>query len=349
MIRILLLFGFSVIASFSYSQLNNQGAITTEDLDFYLLQSFLAGDTKSRIALNHIGIQVRYQNSEYLITAVLEGYPAHAAGIERGDIIQTVDSEPFHPIHSFNVEQDSYGAYLPTTRAHELRVQRGNSTSAITLRPVFENLFDSYRSATANSVLEFSAGNKIIGYIRFWALSRSTSDMINYQELLSSLDHCDGIIFDLRNSFGFLDSQHLDLVFNDKENYFTVSEPADLNFNFAEISPNLEFNNYRKPIAVLLNEDTQGGPELFAYQLDKLERVVSLGSATPGRIGSFFVERSADATSINYRAAQEILIDGKRFEDVGNRPEIEVPFPYESTTRGDPQYDAAVNALLGII
>ena len=348
--RILLfIFIFTASATFVFAQTSNQRPVSSEDLEYYLLQSFLVADSKQRIALNHIGIQGRFEESGFLVTAVLEGYPAHAAGIDRGDVILSADNEPFHPVHSFNLERNGSGDFVRITSEHQLRIQRGDSSTELSLAPVYENLFDSYRSATANSVQEFSAGNKVIGYIRFWALSRSTNDIINYQELIRNLDHCDGIIFDLRNSFGFLDSQHLDLVFNDKSSYFSVTEPPNSGFNFAQISPVLEFANYRKPIALLLNEDTRGGPELFAYQLDKLERVVSLGNSTPGQIGNFALNNGNDRASIDYLSAEELLIDGNEFEGVGVNPEIEVQFEYENTTRGDPQYDAAVNTLLGII
>lgn len=346
---VIVIFIFTASATFGFAQTSNQRSISTEDLEYYLLQSFLVNDSKQRIAINHIGIQGRFEESGFLVTAVLEGYPAHTAGIERGDVILSADSEPFHPVHSFNLERNSNGDFISITNEHQLRVQRGDSSTELSLVPIYENLFDSYRSATANSVQEFSAGNKVIGYIRFWALSRNTNDLINYQELIRNLDHCDGIIFDLRNSFGFLDPQHLDLVFNDKSSYFSITEPPNTAFNFAQTSPALNSPNYRKPIALLLNEDTRGGTELFAYQLDKLERVVSLGNSTSGRIGNFALNNARDGASIDYLPAEELLIDGNEFEGVGVNPEIEVQFEYENTTRGDPQYDAAVNTLLGII
>lgn len=335
----------------SYGQVSHTETLSAadDDLNFYLLQSFLEADSKERIPLNHIGIQGRFQNSQFLVTAVLEGYPAHIAGIERGDIVLSIDKEAFHPVHSFNIERDSKGSFIPITSEHILSVQRGTDINELSLKPIFENLFDSYRSATANSVLEFSAGNKIIGYIRFWGLSRSSNDIISYQKLIRSLDHSDGIIFDLRNSFGFLDSQHLDLVFNDKDHYFFVAEASSVGVDFSQTSATLDFDNYRKPIALLINEDTKGGPELFAYQLDKLERVVSLGNSTPGLIGTFEVQKNENGSKIDYIPAENILIDNMPFEGIGIEPEIEVQFLYERTTRGDPQYNAAVNVLLGII
>ena len=46
---------------------------------------------------------------------------------------------------------------------------------------------------------------------------------------------------------------------------------------------------------------------------------------------------------------EEFYIDGQPFRDSAIIPEQLIPFPYENTERGDPQFDAAINALLGII
>ena len=310
-------------------------------LEQLLVQSFHANINAERVVLNHIGIEAVEVSNGYLVTVVLEGYPAHAVDIRRGDIIEKADGNPFHPIESFNSERDTNGDFLPEREEHILVLFRANDSMELSVIPVFENLYNSYRSATANSVLQFSAGNKTIGYIRFWALSRATADIINYRALLRELSGTDGIIFDFRNSLGFLDPQHLDLVFPTRDNYFTSSLENNSYTQFAENSPAFETTPYRKPIAVLLNRDTRGGTELFAYQLNKLQRVITLGEATRGEIGEYLFEDLSNG--------EEFYIDGQPFRDSAIIPEQLIPFPYENTERGDPQFDAAINALLGII
>ena len=310
-------------------------------LEQLLVQSFHANINAERVVLNHIGIEAVEVSNGYLVTAVLEGYPAHAVDIRRGDIIEKADGNPFHPIESFNSERDVNGDFLPEREEHILVLFRANDSMELSVIPVFENLYNSYRSATANSVLQFSAGNKTIGYIRFWALSRATADIINYRALLRELSGTDGIIFDFRNSLGFLDPQHLDLVFPTRDNYFTSSLENNSYTQFAENSTAYETTPYRKPIAVLLNRDTRGGTELFAYQLKKLQRVITLGEATRGEIGEYLFEDLSNG--------EEFYIDGQPFRDSAIIPEQLIPFPYENTERGDPQFDAAINALLGII
>ena len=310
-------------------------------LEQLLVQSFHANINAERVVLNHIGIEAVEVSNGYLVTAVLVGYPAHAVDIRRGDIIEKADGNPFHPIESFNSERDTNGDFLPEREEHILVLFRANDSMELSVIPVFENLYNSYRSATANSVLQFSAGNKTIGYIRFWALSRATADIINYRALLRELSGTDGIIFDFRNSLGFLDPQHLDLVFPTRDNYFTSSLEHNSYTQFAENSPASETTPYRKPIAVLLNRDTRGGTELFAYQLKKLQRVITLGEATRGEIDAYLFKDLSNGV--------EFYIDGQPFRDGAIIPEQLIPFPYENTERGDPQFDAAINALLGII
>lgn len=347
--KYVLLASVGLIITNTFAQTETQALLSDDDLNYYLVQSFLARDSKERIAINHIGMQGKLNVDGFLVTAVLEGYPAHISGINRGDVITAINGARFHPIESFNLERNKVGGFIPATTEQLLSLTRGASNLELSVRPIHENLFDSYRTATSNSVLEFSAGNKIIGYIRFWGLSRATNDMITYQNVLRSLDHTDGIIFDLRNSFGFLDPLHLDLVFTNRDTYFNFSDRENSETSFAELSPILNADPYRKPIALLLNQDTRGGSELFAYQLDKLERVISLGEATKGELGQFDSGNNQNDPGITYVISNELLIDGQSLEGIGIQPERIILYPYESITRGDPQYDAAINALLGII
>ncbi len=130
-------------------------------------------------------------------------------------------------------------------------------------------------------------------------------------------------------------------MFPTRDNYFTSALENNSYTRFAENSPASETTPYRKPIAVLLNRDTRGGTELFAYQLKKLQRVITLGEATRGEIGAYLFE--------DFSNGEEFYIDGQPFRDNAIIPDQLIPFPYENTKRGDPQFDAAINALLGII
>lgn len=331
-----------LLAQLAMAQTIESQRLSDDSLEYFLVQAFQASKAEDRLALNHIGIEATATDGGYLVTAALEGYPAHQAGIERGDKIIELDGAPFHPVYSFN----SRGfIFKRSTGKHLLEFERSGNTETVEITPVFENLYDSYRSATLNSVQEFSLGNKTISYIRFWGLSRSTSDLFTLEQIMRSFAGSDGMIVDLRNSFGYLSSTHLDLFARNGRGYFDASGSSNRHAAIMQGFPIATSRPFTKPIVVLVNSETRGGAELLAYGLSKLGRITTLGQNSPGRIGSY---SSSDA-SLEYSSAEETLIDGQGFETIGVVPKEVIPFPFTQSSRSDPQFESAVDILLGII
>ena len=361
----------------NYSAAADPESLTSLDTAFYRVQSF---DTKAGakpLAINHLGIETKQAaDGGYLITAALEGYPAHAAGLERGDIVLRIDGADFHPLLSLN-SHAAESQFRPHSAPAELTYRRGATVLTARVEPVFESLYDSYRSATFNSVLSFAAGNKVIGYVRLWALTRETGDLVTLSQLLQSLHDTDGIVLDLRNSYGYLASEHIDLFRASRSDFLSISLVGKPNSNAIEHERNRllparqrddTLRAYRKPIAILIDSSTRGAAELLAYQLAKLDRVTTVGEPTLGRLGSYqrdggvetLVEnsvenlennlnKSLDGGFLDYSAADRVLIDGNVFEGIGVKPKRNAPFPFETVSRGDPQFQVAVNVLMGVI
>ncbi len=335
------------------AQIDGDGLIPDSELEFYLLQAFDADTAAQRIALNHIGIQVALINNAYIVSAALEGYPAHLAGIQRGDQIVSVDGQPFHPINSFNSRASNSSQFSPAANSYEIIFSRRGNAETVQLSPVYENLYDSYRSATIESVQVFSSGNKTIGYLRLWGLSRTTADLFTLEKIVGLFEHCDGLIIDLRNSYGYLSSKHLELFVANGRAYFSSSSPTNSHSNIAHGFAALNGRPYRRPLAVMINSETRGGAELFAYGLAKIERVITLGEITAGEIGYYSDDSGTltegDGRTLRYIPADKLRIDGLEFEDVGVIPEESVPYPFEQSSRSDPQFETAVALLLDII
>jgi carboxyl-terminal processing protease len=334
---------FTTQSSLAQARENTEISATT--LKYYLIQAFEAGTAGERIALNHIGIEVLANNDGFLVTAALEGYPAHLAGIERGDIISLVDGEAFHPVYSFNSIDLAPNKFEPNPIQHNLEYLRRGESNSIGITPVFENLFDSYRSATLDSAQVFSSGNKTVGYLRLWGLSRNTGDLFTLEKLMTTFDNSDGIIVDLRNSYGYLSSRHLDLFTQNGHTYFDSSNPRNRHSSIQQNFSALSYRPYLRPLLVLVNSETRGGAELFAYGLSKNGRVIILGEISAGEIGCYLVSDN----SLHYKPAEALLIDGKQFEAIGIIPEKIVPFSFSESTRSDPQFGTALSILLGII
>lgn len=323
--------------------------VDSSQLRFYLIQAFQAGSAADRLALNHIGIQVVPLADDYLVTAVLEGYPAHQAGINRGDLITAANGEAFHPVYSFNQASTDSSPFVPAHAQYDIELERNGDILSVQVTPVFENLYDSYRTATLNSIQQFSSGNKLIGYVRLWGFSRASNDLVSFHQLIDDFAYCDGLIIDLRNAYGFLDTSHLDLLMPNRRRFFTATGAGSEHVALAFGTQNTVEDSYQKPIAVLINADTRGGAELFAYQLAKLERVVTIGEATPGQIGDYRLISRGASTAFRYHPAHSIRIDGNVFETQGVTPQQAVAYPYQQSTRSDPQYETAVVIMLGII
>ena len=334
----------AVAASAAAGQTSEAYELGDDTLEYYLIQAFEAPLAEQRIALNHIGIEVQTAESGFLVTAALEGYPAHQAGIERGDKVVRVDGEPYHPVYSFNALDVQPTDFAASTGARNLEFERVGVSHSVQIVPVFENLYDSYRSATLNSAQAFPLGNKTIGYIRLWGLSRSTSDLFALDLLMRNFPDSDGMILDLRNAYGYLSSEHLDLFVRDGRGYFETSDAANRHTALGQGIPS-SARPFTKPIVVLVNSRTRGGAELLAYGLSKLERITTLGEASEGRIGSY----TQHDRVMRYLPAPETLIDGRRFENIGVTPQQDVPFPFTQSGRSDPQFESALDFLLGRI
>lgn len=327
--------------------------LTPADSEYYLYQPFWAAAEHDRQPLNHLGMRVSAHADGFLVTAALDGYPAQAAGILRGDVINTSNGEAFHPVYSLNDQSRSPASFTANPTPVSIGFTRGTQQMTAEATPVFESLYDSLRSASLNSIQQFPSGNKIVGYVRFWSVSRNSNDLIALHRLISELSHCDGIIIDLRDAYGFLDSAQLQLIYRGTANLFTVRGSATDQLQH-EGYPLAPLANYRQPIALLINEQTEAGAELLAYQLDKLSRVVTIGQGTAGKIGQYQQQGQGEsgsetAESLRYQPALETILDGQQFEGNGHQPERPVPYPYTQPGRVDPQFQTAMEVLMGII
>ncbi|MEQ8955350.1 MAG: hypothetical protein RL120_14560, partial [Gammaproteobacteria bacterium] len=238
MLRLFIAITLWLVPALAHPQHSPEAA---DPLDPFLYQAFAATTQEERVPVYHLGVQGRMEADGYRLTAVLEGFPAHAAGLRRGDVIRLANGVDYHPLQ--HIDNGT-----PTL----LTVARNNSESEVSITPVAKNQYDSYRQATLNSIQQFSVGNKVIGYLRLWGLSRSTADLITLQQLVQQLALTDGMILDLRDGYGFFGEQHLSL-FRGK----------------------LGEEYYGQPIALLINERTRGGLTELALGLADLDRVIT--------------------------------------------------------------------------
>lgn len=317
---------------------------------YYLLQPFYEADASRRLAIQHLGLEVIQVENSYLVNSLLDGYPAALAGIRRGDKIlslngKTIDSELF--IDSGIYLSSESGSQ--STQTAFIQLQRDSQTLEFALQPVFENLFDSRRTAALSSIQQFSAGNKTIAYFHPWALSRNLSDLLSFTRVIASIAQSDGLILDLRDSFGFLSNQHVAAFLPDDSTLAGVSGPGNLHTRFDFKEQSLLSRHYGKPVAILVNTGTSGGAELLAYFLAQLDRITTIGEETAGELGVFELRGTEAEQALHYIPPTDTSINGESLTELRVKPELPVDYPPTLSMRSDPQFQAAFNLLLGLI
>jgi len=229
-----------------------------DDWHEHLQQAFAAPSPEQRIPLRHLGIVPEYSNNDWYVGAVLQGYPAHGAGLRRGDRLHTINGEPFHPLR------------IPGPQSVTLRFERANSQQTVELLPVYENLFDSYRSATDASINRFITGNKAVTYVQLWALSRAPADLQYYRHLFNIVFRgSDALILDLRHAYGYMDWQHTDPFFASRRPFEHTGTDST--------APAETVRQFEGPVVIISNEYTRGGAETLMHHLSTSSRTMLIG------------------------------------------------------------------------
>ena len=342
------LFALACLLLLDYSNSSlaqTQTIFTTEQARFFERQPFFATKAANRQGLRHIGVEVIALEEGFTVSNVLDGYPAQQAGLRRGDRILTVDGTAFHPVNSFISEIDSLQPVGP--RSFMLELERDGGMLSVEVEAVDENLYDSRRSAANFSIQEFSAGNKTIAYFHPWSLSRNLNDILSFLDTISNLKLSDGLILDLRDSYGFLSIQHLDAFQPSRRTVFQITSGKNEHTHLDWLAPSMLSDHYGKPIAILIDGATAGGAELLAYQLAKLDRVTTVGEPTAGELGTYHFSEADD--KLLYLPPAAAMVDAIPIQEFRVQPKLEIPYPLTQTSRSDPQFEAAFNVLLGRI
>jgi carboxyl-terminal processing protease len=316
---------------------------TTEDPAYYQLADIFVG------ALEHRGLERLFPKGEVVypgigtftepdasgrifVTGVIEGAPAHRAGLLVGDEILSADGRPFLPVDSF---RGKVGIPVPL----EIHRTSGAAPLAISVTPADLHPGEMFLHGLEASARVIVAGNNMrIGYVHVWSYA-SRRYQSALEELIGegALRGADALIWDLRGGWGGAQPQYLDL-FNPRAPTMQVKDRNG--------ETGLVDVKWRKPVAMLINQGTRSGKEVLAYGFKEYRLGELIGQRTEGAVLAATAFLIGD-DGLLLLAVEDVLVDGKRLEGVGVEPTIEVKFDSRYAAGADPQLDRAVQVLAG--
>jgi carboxyl-terminal processing protease len=278
--------------------------LTSDDLEFYLLQALFRNDLDN-IQMEHIGVTGVRDGNAFVVRAILDGSPAVKAGIRVGDRITDVDGKPFSTVGPFKGKEE---------RSVPITIVRGAETLHFTVNPTRENPQRAFLDAMSRSARIIETDGKRIGYVHLWTM---TNDRFreNLEAILTGkLANTDGIVLDIRDGFGGHPTKFTDVLFRPAVRWEQTGRGSAKSSSIA---------GYGKPMVLLINEGTRSAKESFSYQIKKTGRGTLVGKTTAG---AFLGAGGYAIGSDGYLELPivNITLDGNRLEGVGVSPDVVV-------------------------
>jgi carboxyl-terminal processing protease len=276
-----------------------------------------------------IGLESTLIDGKHYVHAVYEGSEAQSAGIRFGDEIIHVDDAPYHPILSFK------GKCERRVRVAIRRTAQGPDQTYDVRVSLFDgrNMFETIFLKSAQII---DRGRHKIGYCHLWSYAgQKYHSLLEEQILFGDLSNCDALVVDLRDGWGGAHSEWV-RIFEPPVVEMISQDRDGLKSTYS--------GKWIKPVALLINERTTSGKEVFAYAFQKLKLGKVIGSRSAGAVlaGSPKVLGNGDTL---YLAVADITVDGKRLEGVGVTPDIVIDRPLMYAEGRDPQLEKAIEFL----
>jgi carboxyl-terminal processing protease len=276
--------------------------LTDEDQGFYALGSFVRSDLPD---LPHIGAWFKKSGDGYTVQMVLEGTPAQAADLRKGDLVMTIDGKPFRPVLPFKNRAGQKAS---------LKIRRGGAVFDKSVDIRAAKGMNIFLEATRNSARIIEHGGRRFGYIHLWTMANDDFRDALSNAVYGKLKDTDAFILDIRDGFGGRPEGFGDPFFRPE---------ANLEWKVGAASVQKQLFGYGRPLVVLINEGSRSAKEVFSYVMKKSKRGTLVGTNTAGHVlGTSPIP--IDDWLILEIPMVELIAAGTRLEGVGVSPDIEV-------------------------
>ncbi len=260
-----------------------------------------------------LGIQIGIKEHHVTVIAPIEGTPAHAAGIETGDVILKVDETPTKDLTLMEAVQRMRG---PKGTSVTLTVRREGATETLN----FTIIRDTIKIHSVRSRLL----DDHIGYVRISQFQESTPQDLGKELVKLHDDGTQGLILDLRNNPGGLLSAAVGVSeqFLQPDTLIVSVKGRDGRKDEYRSSPPMDPPEY--PMIVLVNQGSASASEIVAAAMQDWGKAVILGKTTFGKGSVQTILPLSDGSGLRLTTAKYYTPRGESIHSVGVKPDIVV-------------------------
>ena len=273
---------------------------------------------------------------EVSVVEVYEGSPAARAGLERGDIVISVDG------------------HLGTDESLDDFVQRIRGEEGTSIEMVYKRDDQEHTiEITREEVIVPSVSHRMlddkIGYIRISSFVNGTQK--DFEDALADLQSqgMQGIVFDMRdNGGGMVDSvvAILDDILPAGTVVYTMDKSGKREDYTSDDAKKIDI-----PVTVLVNENTASAAEIFTGAIRDFNYGTIIGTNTFGKGIVQSTVPLSDGSAVKITVATYYTPSGECIHEKGIKPDIELEFSYadENPTEYDELKDNQVQKAMEVL
>lgn len=276
-----------------------------------------------------IGVYIASTDEGILIAGVMEGSPAEEAGLQRGDILVSIDGTS---VEGYQLEDVSKNIRGPVDTSVDLVVRRDGEEQSFTVQR---------RQIHVPTVAGKMVDGTDVGYIRVAVFSDGTADDFTKEFTKLREQGMNKLILDLRDNPGGIVEQAVGVASN-------FVPPNSIIVSYTEQDGKVDQYTAQGtddpiPIVVLVNENSASASEIVAGAVQdmKLGPIVGVKTYGKGTVQGVFPVDSASAVKVT--VAKYRTTNGREIDGVGIEPDVVVPL-----TPSDPE-DSQFEKALEII
>ena len=278
-------------------------------------------------------MQQNYQTRQVTIGNIYKNSPAEEAGLKTGDILYQVDDHV--------IDQEDLSEIVSWIKGEEgtevdLHVYRGENAEEVVCTAT--------RRKIETQTVEYEMKEDQIGYLRILEFDAVT--LKQFENALTDLENqgMKGLVIDLRsNPGGNLDTvvDMLRMILPEG----TIVSTKDKDGNVIE-EKNEEDHEFKKPLAVLVNQASASASEIFAGAVQDYGVGKIVGMTTYGKGVVQQLVNLGDGTCLKVTIAEYFTASGRSINKKGITPDVEVEYEADPDNEdADNQLDKAVEVV----